>query len=204
MLTTSVPPLPIGFQAGDPPAFYQIETTASFTGVITVCLPYGDLPAGSVPRLLHYDSGQWQDATTSFTVSPNIVCGSVSSLSPFAAVFIHYVFAGFFKPVDSFPTYNSVKAGSAVPVKFSLGGDKGLGIFAPGYPRSVPISCDSTAPADATEPTVSSGGSSLSYDATTSQYTYVWKTDKAWATTCRQLVVRFVDLTEERANFFAK
>jgi hypothetical protein len=31
---------------------------------------------------------------------------------------------------------------------------------------------------------------SLSYDAATELYTYVWKTDKAWAKTCRQRLVK--------------
>jgi hypothetical protein len=31
--------------------------------------------------------------------------------------------------------------------------------------------------------------------------TYVWKTDKAWAGTCRQLVIWFVDGTVARATF---
>jgi len=51
------------------------------------------------------------------------------------------------------------------------------------------------------EKTVTSGGSSLSFDATTDQYNYVWKTDKAWAGTCRQLVVKFIEGTTQRANF---
>ena len=33
------------------------------------------------------------------------------------------------------------------------------------------------------------------------QYVYVWKTDKAWSGTCRQLVVKLSDNTEHRANF---
>jgi len=33
-------------------------------------------------------------------------------------------FSGFFQPVDNLPTFNVVKAGQAVPVKFSLGGDR--------------------------------------------------------------------------------
>ena len=33
------------------------------------------------------------------------------------------------------------------------------------------------------------------------QYTYVWKTNKAWAGTCRQLVVKLDDGTYHRANF---
>ena len=43
--------------------------------------------------------------------------------------------------------------------------------------------------------TVTAGSSSLSYDATLDQYTYVWKTDKAWFGTCRQLTVRLNDAT---------
>ena len=71
-------------------------------------------------------------------------------------------------------------------MKFSLGGDNGLGIFADGYPKSRAISCDSRAPADAIEQTVSASSSGLSYEVSSDQYTYVWKTDKRW-TGCRQL-----------------
>lgn len=94
-----------------------------------------------------------------------------------------------------------VKAGSAVPVKFSLSGDQGLNIFEAGYPKSQQIACDSTATVDGIEQTVTAGSSSLSYDATTDTYTYVWKTEKAWAGTCRQLVVKLNDGTFHRANF---
>ncbi len=40
-------------------------------------------------------------------------------------------FAGFYGPVDNFPAANTIKAGSAVPLKFSLGCDMSLNIFAP-------------------------------------------------------------------------
>ena len=36
---------------------------------------------------------------------------------------------GFFAPVDPMPVVNTVKAGQAIPMKFSLGGDRGLAIF---------------------------------------------------------------------------
>lgn len=112
-------------------------------------------------------------------------------------------FSGFRQPVDNPPTINIVKAGSAVPVKFSLGGNQGLNIFAPGYPASQTITCDTAVPADAIEQTVTAGGSSLAYDATADQYIYVWKTDKGWASasTCRELVVRLSDGSEHTALF---
>ncbi len=116
-----------------------------------------------------------------------------------------YDFSGFFAPVDNPEVLNKVKAGSAVPVKFSLGGDKGLDIFAKAadgsrFPKSRAMACDSTDPVDAIEQTVSAGASGLTYDAATDRYTYVWKTQKAW-TGCRQLVVKFDDGTVHRANF---
>ncbi|MBP8251133.1 MAG: ExeM/NucH family extracellular endonuclease [Herpetosiphon sp.] len=110
-------------------------------------------------------------------------------------------FSGFFHPVDNLPTLNSVKAGSAIPIKFSLGGDKGLNIFATGYPKSEIMSCDSNAPVDGIEETVTAGSTSLSYDALTDTYSYIWKTSKSWTGTCRQLVVKFSDGTIQRANF---
>jgi hypothetical protein len=118
-----------------------------------------------------------------------------------ANVIVIYNFDGFFPPVDNPPTFNMVKAGQAIPVKFSLNGDQGLNIFATGYPKSQSITCDSTAPVDGIEVTVTAGNSSLSYDPVTDTYTYVWKTDKSWANTCRQLVVKLNDDTFHRANF---
>jgi hypothetical protein len=103
--------------------------------------------------------------------------------------------------VDNLPVFNSVKAGQAIPVKFSLNGNHGLSIFSAGYPKSDVIACNSTDPVDGIEETATAGGSSLSYDPLTDQYNYVWKTDKLWANACRQLVVKFVDGTFQRANF---
>lgn len=116
-------------------------------------------------------------------------------------VIVQYNFVGFFSPVDNLPVFNVVQAGRAIPVKFSLSGYKGLGIFAVGSPSSGPIACNSSDPASDLTETVTAGGSSLSYDSTTDRYIYVWKTDPSWAGTCRQLVVELNDGTIHRANF---
>jgi hypothetical protein len=113
----------------------------------------------------------------------------------------NYDWAGFYSPVDNPDVLNKAKAGSSIPVKFSLGGDQGLDIFATGSPGSRQINCDSADAVDAIEETVTAGSSSLSYDATTDQYTYVWKTNKGWANTCRELVVKLDDGTEHLATF---
>ena len=112
-----------------------------------------------------------------------------------------YNFSGFFQPVDNLPTLNLATAGSAIPVKFSLGGDHGLAIFAAGYPASSPIACDASEPGSEITETVTAGGSSLSYDASMDQYSYIWKTNKAWKGTCRMLVVGFSDGTQHFAKF---
>ncbi|HEX7175331.1 MAG TPA: PxKF domain-containing protein [Pyrinomonadaceae bacterium] len=116
-------------------------------------------------------------------------------------VTVNYNFAGFFSPVNNLPVVNTVNAGRAIPVKFSLSGDKGLNIFAPNSPSSGPIACNSSDPAVVLEDTVTAGGSSLSYDAASDQYVYIWKTSTAWAGTCRQLVVQLNDGSIYRANF---
>jgi hypothetical protein len=137
------------------------------------------------------------------SVDGNLDGGAVCDLGAYEYSRL-YDFSGFFAPVDNLPTVNAIKAGRAVPVSFSLGGDHGLNIFAAGSPSSQRITCDSNAPLSDVELTTTAGGSALTYDAATDSYTYVWKTDKAWAGTCRQLVVQLVDGSFHLASFRMK
>lgn len=114
---------------------------------------------------------------------------------------VTYPFSGFLSPVNDLPVLNVSKGGSAIPVKFSLGGDQGLDILAADYPKSERIACDTLAPLDTIESTVTAGASSLQYDPASGVYTYVWKTDKSWAGSCRRLDVKFDDGTTHSANF---
>jgi hypothetical protein len=111
-----------------------------------------------------------------------------------------YAFGGFKPPVDRAPVRNGMKAGTAVPLKFSLGGDRGLAIFAPGSPSSQPVTCTTGDPYDVVEQTVTAGGSSLKYDSASDTYTYIWKTQKAW-TGCRKLTMTFADGSTQEAVF---
>lgn len=113
---------------------------------------------------------------------------------------VQYAFSGFFPPVDNAPVVNVANAGSAIPVKFSLGGNRGLAIFASGYPGSQAVGCNAGSPTDVISETASSG-SGLTYDAASDQYKYVWKTDKAWKASCRQLILKLNDGSEHRALF---
>jgi hypothetical protein len=116
-----------------------------------------------------------------------------------------YDWNGFFQPIDNLDAngnyvLNKAKAGSTVPVKFSLGGDQGLGIFASGYPQSASVACSSSS-SDAIEEYSTATVSGLKYDPVADQYIYNWKTDSKWAGSCRQLIVKLSDDTYHRANF---
>ena len=113
---------------------------------------------------------------------------------------VNYNFSGFFAPVDNNDICNVVKAGSAVPIKFSLHGYQGMNIFAAGYPKVSAGTC-SGAPLDTVEETVTAGGSILNYDSTSDQYIYVWKTDKAWAGKAMRFTIVFADGTTQYARF---
>jgi hypothetical protein len=111
-----------------------------------------------------------------------------------------FPFSGFFQPVDNPPVLNQVNAGRSIPVKFSLGGNRGLAILAPGSPTSTQFVCDASDPIDPVEQTTASN-SGLTYDAATKTYTYNWKTNKAWAGTCRQFTLKLIDGTSRTADF---
>jgi hypothetical protein len=88
-----------------------------------------------------------------------------------------------------------------VAVNFSLGGDFGLDILAAGSPNSQGMTCSASDFFDDIEQTVTAGSSSLTYDPVSGQYSYIWKTNKAWAGTCRQLLVTLDDGTVHKAYF---
>jgi hypothetical protein len=110
-----------------------------------------------------------------------------------------YALSGPFQPVDPSPTVNTAKAGAAVPVKFKLGGNRGLDVLATGYPKSASTTCGAAA-SDEVETTVSASASALTYDSVSQQYTYVWKTSTSQKG-CRDLVLRFRDGSTLRALF---
>jgi Tol biopolymer transport system component len=114
---------------------------------------------------------------------------------------LRYTFIGFFPPVRNLPALNVIQAGRAVPLKFSLGGSFGLDVLAPGYPKSAPLRCGSGALLEGTETTETAGRSGLSFDPAGDVYTYVWKTSRSWAGTCRQFVLKLNDGQVVRANF---
>jgi hypothetical protein len=115
-----------------------------------------------------------------------------------------FSFTGFFQPVDNpgpnDDVVNRAKAGTAIPIKFTLGGNQGLAIFRRGYPRFVSEPCIATSAQDDIEATTTNPAG-LTYDAATQQYTYVWKTDKGWAGRCGELDLGLTDGSDHHALF---
>lgn len=111
-----------------------------------------------------------------------------------------YPFSGFFSPVNDPDTVNVAKAGSAIPVKFSLGSDLGLNILSAGSPSSAAYACGA-GPTDAIDQTVAATTSGLQYDPTANQYIYTWKTDKGWVGTCRKFSLGLADGSTHVALF---
>lgn len=196
---------PEGFSSlTDPPMYYDIETTAEFDPAlgVEVCITFdttGMTEAQATGQhLYHYVDGVWKDITVSS--SHGKVCGVTDSFSPFAVGQPHWPFVGFLQPVDNDGVLNAMKAGAAVPIRFGTGGNRGLDILA-GAPTSTVIACPGGATPDAVEQTVAAETSSLSYSADSDTYTFVWKTQKTWAGSCRQFELRLDDGTLHTALF---
>ena len=142
-----------------------------------------------------------QVGTFSVTCQATDWAGNTATKSVNYVVKSPFNFSGFQSPIV-LGTLNSRTAGAAVPVKFSVGGNKGLNILAAGSPTSKLLTCPAGATVTpATETTTSSNGGGLQYNASTDTYTYVWKTEKSWAGTCRTLVLKLTDGIEHTADF---
>jgi len=84
----SGPTPPTGFKLGEPPTYYDLTTTATPSGFITVCIDYSGITFfGNEEdlRLYHHESGVWVDVTVlPVDTENNMIYGTVTSLSQFA------------------------------------------------------------------------------------------------------------------------
>jgi hypothetical protein len=89
-LTTSAsgPPPPQGFSVGQPATYFEIATTAAYSGTIQVCIDTSGIVLPPNPQLLHFESGSgsWVPITVSYDSATHLICGTTSSLSPFAVM----------------------------------------------------------------------------------------------------------------------
>jgi 6-phosphogluconolactonase len=93
------------------------------------------------------------------------------------------------------PTHEGsvVRAGEAIPIVFSLGGDRGLDVLAAGSPSSVQTDCDHPGTPTGGDQASSQSSRGLIYHSWTGHYVFMWQTTKAWAGTCRTFVLGLRD-----------
>jgi hypothetical protein len=142
------------------------------------------------------------------TITVTVTDAENGTASDTFTIDVNFKFDCFRQPVDNNGVFNTVKAGSAIPVKFSLFGNKGLSIFAPlpepkvgFYPMATQVTCPKAMAMDAVEEIVAASNSGLTYDSSIDQYNYVWKTTSTMATKCYRLDVKFIDGETKSAYF---
>jgi hypothetical protein len=110
-----------GFQLNG--VYYDISTTAAYSGSVIVTLPY-DPSTVADPlslRLYHHDAAlaSWVDITTGVDTTNRTISGTTTSFSWFAAGRPKQVFKGFGSPLVKNQTL-SYTMGQTLPVKFQL------------------------------------------------------------------------------------
>lgn len=118
------------------PTYYNITTTATYSGKIKICIHYDDTgltPAQEAALKLNvHENSQWVDITTSLDVNANIICGEVTHLSEFAVMYgsnpaapSHFVFAS-----NTGNSYSIVIDAATLDGKSLAVGDE-IGVFTP-------------------------------------------------------------------------
>jgi uncharacterized repeat protein (TIGR01451 family) len=175
----------------------------------SVCPRSGGIVTCSVGNL-----GVGKTAAFTITIVPNQCCllsnqaGITANPDPtffqsnvVLTTALNFAFNGFFSPVQNPPMVNQVNAGSSIPLKFSLGGNFGMNIFAPGFPTQGTIDCTTLQPTGGMS-TIPSGDVSLNFNIGAGQYNLQISTPMSWAGTCREIGVAFNDGTPPHFAFF--
>ena len=78
---------PKGTKGGNPTWYYYIATSATFTGSVLVCINYDPTEFTNTSKLAlqHFNETTqlWEDVTTSNDQTAGVLCGTVTSFSPF-------------------------------------------------------------------------------------------------------------------------
>jgi hypothetical protein len=107
-------------------------------------------------------------------------------------------FGGFEPPIAAPPAINDANAGSTVPTKFTLSEQGGAPDVAAVF-ASRQVDCTTLAPTGPFVPAQTPGSRVLASSG--DQFSFNWKTEQAWAGTCRQLIIRLQDVADPVATF---
>jgi hypothetical protein len=113
-----------------------------------------------------------------------------------------YDFEGFLWPVRNPPRINRWAAGVPVPIRFELGRNQGLDVVEEGWPQVAQVECGSGAEPSSGEPARHPRWfRELVFRRRTARFVFLWRTERAWAGSCRQFMLRLKDGTVKRADF---
>jgi hypothetical protein len=145
-------------------------------------------PEGSTGKVSTGLNGSFTVANTGdvpLSISVNGTGGTVAahSTSPVSS----WRFVGFDEPVDTLPTINRTKAGQAIPLKWRLLTSDGAPVTNPSSAKLavVALACSASAPVDDIEQVVADGSGLQNLG--NGYYQLNWKTEKAYAGTCKTL-----------------
>lgn len=139
----------------------------------------------------------------SYTATATDKAGNTASATHTYSV-LAWQLKGFYSPVDMSGVWNTVKGGSTVPLKFE--------VFAAGEQTSTAavasftqksVTCPSASAVIDEVELVTTGGTSLRYDATAGQYIQNWATPKKPGT-CYVVTMTTLDGSKSSANFTLK
>jgi hypothetical protein len=125
--------------------------------------------------------------THTFRVDSVDSSGNAASAS--SSYSVRYEFDGFYSPLVTEPAAVTLRAGDTVPAKFSLHGDHGLDVLARAAWRPCFVSTNDS----------STAVGSLTYNGGPDRYTFMWATDRAWAGSCKELLLTLRDGTAHRS-----
>lgn len=143
-------------------------------------------------------SAETLTAPASYTIGVQVTDSEGQTAVDTTIVNVIYNWTGFLPPVMATPALNTVKAGSAIPMKFSLSGDQGMDIIAAGFPVSQRVNCSTFAPIGDSEPTLAT---KWFYNSLYDFYNYTWKSLKSWKGTCRVFTIQLIDGETYQAFF---
>jgi hypothetical protein len=115
--------------------------------------------------------------------------GDYAPSSGSATAMVHYPFGGFGPPVSNPPATNANKAGSAVPLKFSLEGYRGADVVVGASFQ--PTSCSTGDPVG--DPVDVEIIGNVTYSPGNDTYQLVLKTDGSWSGACGELLLHLDD-----------
>jgi hypothetical protein len=183
---------PANLSTGTPLGPSQLNANATTIGGTALSGTFAYTPAagtvfttaGTVPLSVQFSPSNANYSAASGSASIN-VSGAMN-------------FSGFYAPLKNMPYINAATAGSAIPIKFAIGGYRGLQVLQANSPTSVAVTCPADAPQNTVRALIAPKGGLKSLG---SSYTYVWRTDANWAGSCRKFVLTLSDGSTHAAMF---